>query len=392
MGRVVNRTTFWRTALPSAVLALGGLVLLSLFAGAGHERAFAGYNDFLSFYAGGRLAFSGHLYDPERVLAEQQRAGGVSGENLHFIRPPWFAAILWPLSRLSYWPAYVLWEVLAAAAIGLFAVWWSPPGVGGNVLALCWSLPALSALLAGQDVPFLAAEMALAALLSRRGQPFAAGMVLALTQAKFHLFLPLWPIFILARRWRLVSGMAAGNAALVLASCAAAGWRWPIEYLAAIQRDAVTPGIEHMPTFFHALHGLGPYWPVLVPLAPMSVAIWFAPRRLTAELAIAAAPAMMIPFVSHTYLFDGIVLLPLLVSTLSAESKPARIAAMALLTPIPWAACLVGYPWSLFAPLLVVALLALQLSSTSPEGSSSPNTRPIAPRSSRFSASRSIAG
>lgn len=337
------------------VLAAGGLGFLSLFAVSAADRALYGKNDFLPFYAGGRLAFTGHLYDQGRVLAEEHRAGGVAGESLHFIRPPWFAAALWPLARLSYPDAYLIWELLLAASIGAFALWFGPPGRVANLVVLCFSIPALAALLNGQDTPLLLAWLTAGVVLVRSGKPFEAGLVLALCQTKFHLFLPLWLILIAGHRWRLLGGLAAGNSALAVASFAIAGWRWPLDYLESIGRDAVTPGADHMPTFYHALTSLNlPEWWVLAPVAGIAVASWMAGRRLDAEASVAIAPALVMPFLKHTYVFDAVVLLPVLILALNSKSLPRRLTAVALLTPIPWIGCLAGYPASLVAPALVL--------------------------------------
>ncbi len=353
---------FWSTTLPVVVLAVGGLVFLSLFAWAGSARALSGWNDFLPFYAGGRLAFTGHLYDQAQILTEEQRAGGASGENLHFIRPPWFAALLSPLAQFDYPRAYLIWEVLMAAAIGSFVLWWTPPGRVVNAVALCFSLPALASLLAGQDTPLLLAWMTLAMALSVRGRPLLAGLALGLCQTKFHLFLPLWLILIAGRRWRMMGGAAAGNAALTVVGFAVAGWRWPLDYLASIGRDAVTPGIEHMPTFYHALASLGlPGWWVAGPALLVGAMAWLAGTRLGPEAGIAIAPALVMPFLKHTYLFDGILLLPLLVMSVGLNSRALRCGSILLLTPIPWIACLVGYPWSLIAPAIVLSLTIIHL-------------------------------
>ncbi|MBS1877336.1 MAG: DUF2029 domain-containing protein [Acidobacteria bacterium] len=345
--------------LPVSVLAVGGVIFLSLFAISASGRASAGRNDFLPFYAGGRLALSGHLYDQQRVLAEERSAAGVAGESLHFIRPPWFAALLWPLARLPYLMAYRLWELLMVLAIAFFAIFWSPPGRVANLVALCFSVPALAALVNGQDTPLLLAWITLSALLARRGRWFAAGLALALCQTKFHLFLPLWIVLVAARQWRALAGLASGNAVLACVSAAVAGLRWPNEYLASIGRDAVTPGAEHMPTFFHAIAGLGPpdWWPLLA-AALVACAAWAAGRRLDPETALLIAPALAMPFLNHTYVFDAVVLLPLLMRSLSASATAIRLTAVFLLTPIPWIGCFAGYPGTLPAAVTVLVLIS----------------------------------
>ena len=82
---------------------------------------------------------------------------------------------------------------------------------------LCCSLPAMTSFMSGQDTPFILLWMALAAMLTRRGHRFSAGLVLSLCQTKFHLFLPLWLILIAGQHWRFLVGMVAGNGGLALA-------------------------------------------------------------------------------------------------------------------------------------------------------------------------------
>ena len=126
-----------------------------------------GANDFLSFYAGARLVGTPDLYNGEvhghrAVVVQVQRPdvegaarqvhpAGSAGNNAHrgseqlsdsgppgrksrtgqarkgipsdtlpFTRPPYYAVMLWPLGRLPYFPAYVIWQVLNVAALAGF--------------------------------------------------------------------------------------------------------------------------------------------------------------------------------------------------------------------------------------------------------------------------------
>jgi hypothetical protein len=157
--------------------------------------------------------------------------------------------------------------------------------------------------------------------------------------------------------------MVAGNGGLALAGAAVAGWRWPLEYLASIRNDAVTPGAGHMPTLYWAAYDAGFGGLPFAALAVIAVALaaWFIGKRCDLMLGIAAAPALVMPFLQHTYIYDGLLLLPLLVLTLQTPSPRVCIPAFALLTPVPWAVCMMGHPWSLVAPLCVIALIALRL-------------------------------
>jgi len=225
-------------------------------------------------------------------------------------------------------------------------------------VAICFSLPALFSVMNGQDTPLLLLWMTLASVLSGRGRFFAAGLALAMCQTKFHLFLPLWLILLSGRRWRWLGGMAAGNVLLVAVSCTIAGWRWPLDYLASINRDIVSPGAGHMPTLYYVLASVGfPEWWWTGPAVCIAAAAWYAGRRLSVETGLAIAPALILPFLKHTSTFDALLLLPLLMMSVASGSTPARLCALALLSPIPWLACLGGYPWSTAAPVLVLFLI-----------------------------------
>lgn len=378
MGYYLSGRRFWTTTLPMALLFLAGLSVLGMLAYAGRERALSGWNDFLPFYAGGRLAFSGHLYDQARIMEEERRVTGVFGENLHFIRPPWFAAALWPIAQMNFSAAHVVWELLAVGALVVFCFYWLPDKRVASIAATCCSVPALTSLMSGQDTPLLLLWMVLGAVLIRRNLLFSAGLVLALCQTKFHIFLPLWVILMAGGHWRLLRGMAAGHAGLALWGAAVAGWRWPLDYLASIRNDAVTPGTEHMPTIYWAAYDLGFRGTAYVAFAVIAIAVaaWFIGKRCDLLTGLAAAPALAMPFLQHTYIYDAVLLLPLL--TLAMQLPSPRLCAMVfpLLTPIPWVACLVGQPWSLVAPGFVIALIALRLTFKGSPAESAPAPMP----------------
>jgi hypothetical protein len=59
-----------------------------------------GWNDFLSFYAGGKLAFPQSVYDPAAISVQQAKSGHIAPAALRFIRPPHHAMVLSPLTSL----------------------------------------------------------------------------------------------------------------------------------------------------------------------------------------------------------------------------------------------------------------------------------------------------
>ena len=66
-----------------------------------------------------------------------------------------------------------------------------------------------------QDPALLLAVMAISLYLIRKNELLIAGLVLSLVLAKFHLFLPLFPAVLLARRWKFAAGFYGGSAFLV---------------------------------------------------------------------------------------------------------------------------------------------------------------------------------
>jgi hypothetical protein len=342
-----------------AILLVIAILLMSLLVWSYRERVFAGYNDFVSFYAGGRLAGSAGLYDPERVRAEQIERTGVTGDAWRFIRLPYYAAFLWPLARLPYTAAYWVWQGLSLSAVVAFAVLWRSAAPWTTVLFTCLSLPLVTSLMNGQDLSFLLLWTALAVRWQEGGKPLAAGMVLSLGAAKPHL-LVLLPVLLAAqRRWRVAAGVAAGGAALLGLSFAAAGWDWPRRYYAVLTDPAIHPGLEVMPN----LHGVFYHFPALRWLewpaaAVVAAVVWLVARTGSFAQGLAAVLAGGLLAGYHAYLPDCTVLLPLaLLGLTEAKTAWARLPAFLLLTPAAYFLVPLRSPWSAVVPGLAFLLL-----------------------------------
>src|ERR1035438_5877587 len=112
--------------------------------------------DFSAFYSGGSLVGSPQLYSPQAAFAAQERAIGCHHENLVFIKPPFYALLMWPFAQLPFLLAFYLFRVLVLAGVGLFL--WSWPGNRWAAAAACaWSLPLAATFTVGQDVIFVLA-------------------------------------------------------------------------------------------------------------------------------------------------------------------------------------------------------------------------------------------
>jgi len=339
-----------------SVLALCGMAAIAYQQ---RGRAFIGANDFMPLYAGPVLLESGELYDNDRLLAiVYERTGSFSPEQ-GFIRFPFHAALLYPLSLLPYRTAYLIWTALSFASIVGFVVLWRLPQASVRTLMYCMSVPLTSILLNGQDVGFLLLVVALTARLHERGNEFAAGLAFSICAAKFHLFL-LTPVWILARRdWPFLKGLLAGGGALAGISFAVAGWDWPLEWLASALNDRFSPGLSAMPNLHGALSKLPAafVWEA-VASAIVVAAVWIAARRGEFHWGFGAALAGGLLLSRHSYMLDTAVLLPTCL-TIMALSNLLVLRILAFVPLVPVWAMLVGsaYPYSALATAVAAALL-----------------------------------
>jgi hypothetical protein len=341
-------------------LACSGIVLLAVIASPYWKDVALGHTDYLSFYAGGRLAFTPDLYDPPHAMAEQLRAAHVMGKGTYYTRMPWFAAAMWPLARLPYLTGQFIWEALLLAGLFAFVVLWPRPSLPVRVAILCYSVPALMSLRMGQDPPLLLALMAISLVLLYRGKPVIAGLVLSLTLAKFHLFLPLYPAVIFARRWRFASGLFSGTAILLAVNFLVSGSDWPRRYLVAITDPVVTPGVIVTPSLFYAIPGTPQMRNLVVALVGIAMmALYLRIARQKVELLIAAAPVAILPLLPHAGSYDCLLLAPLAFYALDKGSRPAKIAAALLLIPVTYFVAWSVPSCAILVPILDIMLLAL---------------------------------
>ncbi len=348
-----------------AVVVLVALCFMALMLAPHFERAVSGANDFVALYAGARLLGTGNLYDSGRLHEASRQAIGRHSPDHGYIRLPFHAVFLWPLSRLPYRQAYLLWELAGLAAFVGFMALWRPPKFALTLLFSCLSLPAFSALLNGQDTTFLLLFLALAASLHKRSMPFAAGLVFSLCGIKFHFFL-LIPLLIVGQRsWRFGKGLVVGAALLLAVSFAGAGWGWPLDFYHAVSNPGFSPGLEFMPNLHGAL-AVVPGGTVLEMLlgASVAAAVWMVCRYrgFLEALAACLAGGMLLSY--HAYLPDFSLLLPAALTVMATSELPAlRALAVVLLAPPTHLAIVFGFPYAAAAVavnLLFVYLMAYQ--------------------------------
>ncbi len=297
-------------AAPVIAACFGVLVLIVLIA----PGTRGGRSDFLSYYAGAQLAGTPNLYSVARVHAIQARYAN-PGEIVAFTRLPYQAALLWPLGKLPYRPAYFIWQALNLLAVAGFIWLWA-----GRVMFVplcCLYFPMWVSFYSGQDVPLVLVSVALGAFLLRKDKHFVAGLVFALCAIKFHLLL-LLPLLIIGKRlWRFAAGLlTAGAAEAGVSLWAGGGWDWPFRYISLLQlNEKSEAGVERMINLNGLLHRLPHAW-VWLTLASALVAwgAWRVIRQSRMEVAIGAMLCGGVLVGLHGYMVDAAFLLPLFVT------------------------------------------------------------------------------
>jgi hypothetical protein len=248
-----------------------------------------GHNDFLAFYAGGRLAFTELLYDPPTVAAIQETHSGTAGPALRFIRLPFYAVTLSALTILPYTPAYLLWQFLnILCSIGAVVRWPYNRYVFAQVTSLC--VPLYWSFLNGQDIGILLLFLVLAIR-------WLSASSLLPCLIKFHF---LWLAHVTIPSRTSVKSLIPTAALLVVPMI----WHptWPVKYYEAVIHGRSV--ISHVPVSIFPYTGwLGP---VFAPFAALSIA-----RRWNIEVAFSAAIALAVVVSSYAYFQDYLLAIPL---------------------------------------------------------------------------------
>ncbi len=308
-----------------------------------------GVNDFLNFYTAGKLAFSGHLYDPQTFIATEASVTGYSTANLIFVRLPWQAALFWLLARLPYFPAYAVWQLLCVSALFAAFYLWPYGSRQSKLLAAAWSFPLFTSLAVGQDVPFVLLAIS-AAVRFRERYPVLCGICQALCVAKVHL---LWIFVLVWLGWdskpRLAAFLSTGG---VLAGlCFAAGtWNWIPQFLGALRFCEQHEDLSVMPN----LHRIFAAAPTLEGIAALvcAAAVFLAARK-DRSLAAAAALAAGILTGRHGFIADCSILLPA-AGLVAVRVPEARKALLLILVPLTYLPSFFAQP---LATTLVIASL-----------------------------------
>lgn len=336
-----------------AVLGLLGLSFLAAIGWSAAGPALEGRNDFIPLYVAAGLSGSAELWEAERYFRFMHERFGDYGDALVWIRPPFYALLLKPLSWFKFETAHAVWWLVRVAALLGFVALWRIPSRGDAGLFLCLSLPALAGLLQGQDVAFVLLLVAIAVRLAGARRDLPAGLALSLCAIKFHLFLLLPALLLAQRKGRILAGLAGGVAAWIALSFVAGGLDWPLRYTRVVFAQSVSPRFESMPN----LHGLlagAPIaeWTLSVAVLLLSC-VTFRRASFQDGFAICLLGGLLIS--RHAYVADCLLLLPVSLVFVTGD-RPAglRFAAMLLLWPPLYLMLLAGGGLAQFAQVFLV--------------------------------------
>ena len=300
--------------------------------------------DFNQYYAAGKLAGTGHVYDWDaiRPLELERNAKAVP-----FGRFPVFAFAFKPLSALPYMFGRVIWLGIGIAALAGFVALWPLSHRGWTCVAICWSAPVALCLGFGQDSVLFLFFVTLGLRLLTGWRDFWAGIALSVCSSKPHLAVLLPVVLAATQKWKALLGGAVGGIVLMLVSFAVEGPEWPNRLLSLMRTPDFDPAANRMPNLRGLLSLVGGSRSAEIALALVGVAVvWWLCRRLPLPSVFTLALAGGLLLGHHAYIYDALLILPALMVR-GEETYPEwlRKWALVLFTPVPYLFLLTDMYW-----------------------------------------------
>jgi hypothetical protein len=384
VARSVKAGAAWQPDSSRSRLLAGGLLALyavyaAVFFWLTVQRLAAqpAHGDFFALWSAARFAATHGavaVYDSARLRAAQLALGMAASSDYPFPYPPFFLLLLWPLSRLSYLPAYGL---AIGGTLALY-VWaavgrcWRAPIVAAALLA-----PTTTITIVAGQAGFLGAALLIGGFRLIERRPIAGGILFGLLSYKPQLGLLVPVALVAAGKWRTMIAAGATLAALVTASLLLFGWGvWPA-WAAALRpyagefASATGAGLDHlMPTVATAAGqlGAGPEGGAALQVVAAAIsagAVWRCFRRGTTPLATATLLVAMFLATPHAFVYD---LPPVTTAVLWLIAERQRAAAafttyevaimtLAMLAPITLVAGPAGPPIMVLSLALLLVLI-----------------------------------
>jgi hypothetical protein len=325
-----------------------------------YKTVLAGHNDFSTFYAGAKLARTPALYDHQIMRREVRALWPDSGDGEVYLRAPFYAVLLQPLSWMPYRAALIVFLCLTIGSFLWFVIRFAKECTYLPVLA-AFSIPIYLNINGGADVPLLLAPLGGFLLLTRRGREFAAGLVLALCAIKLHLFLFVPLLLLFKKRWRTLLGLAVGSLALALLG----GITLVVPWIKVMFSPAITGipiwKLSPAPNIHGLVLALGGGASVEYFLVGLIAAVflWLCFRLENLELLLGIALVCGLLTSFHSFTYDDLLLMPVLV--LVSPLRLLRDIVGIALTPVAFLATFAGGLYSTAIPLLLLAFLGVAL-------------------------------
>ncbi len=201
------------------LVLLAVALLVMLYQLSGLTGRFAGFmDDFIAYWAAGRLQLSGQSPYSYPLISEVQRATG-STERHVMLYPPWAFSLLMLLGIPDYGSARFVWLLLNLGLLVLVAnMLWALYGGPPHLKGLAWLIaflfyPSLYLLRIGQMSLLVLLGLVVFLRYQREQRDWLAGMALFLAALKPHLAYLFWIALALwvrrSKRWRLLASIAA---------------------------------------------------------------------------------------------------------------------------------------------------------------------------------------
>jgi hypothetical protein len=323
-------------------------------------------NDFLCYYIGGTLVREGRLadlYNPTAQMDVQHRVAPGVAEPRPYVRPPWFAFALAPLTNLTLVHAYAVW--IATLLITLLATWaWATVRFGEQALVLAvLFLPANLGICFGQDSAAMLAVLCISYVLLAREKYFASGLALGMGLMKFHLLLlfPVWMLF--KKRWSMLAGFAATGALFLAAALLAlhpSGLAAYAQVLLHGRTELFDPSPDTMINIYSVTANFGVQSRALnaaLAVLVVAIALWGL-RRAPDWRALAIVSTASLLISPHVFGYDAsMLLLPVWLVIENATRKLSRYVTLILAAPFTFCFTLANPPLRCIPALALLAFL-----------------------------------
>ncbi len=336
---------------PRALLVALALAFLFSLAGSGANTATGRLGgDLPAFYGVSRIVLEGDapdMYDWDRQI--QAQAGLFPADEkegfLPFVYPPFVALAYAPLSLLPFRVAYVVHTLFMVGCVVLTVRLLARdlPRIGrygDALLAFAMAFhPTFRAAFGAQNSALSTLLFVASGTLVTGGHEFAGGAVAGLLMFKPQLAVPLWGLFVLERRPRVLAGIATSAGVLYLGGTALLGLAWPAiwwrEGVLPFQETDQANNAANSVGFLGLTEGMiGVGQPIalglggllsLVTIAALCVAWWRGgDADRTERVAFAAAGSLMIA--PHAMFYDAALVLPALLVGLDRDRRLLPVA------------------------------------------------------------------